>query len=65
MGGESDCSSPESLFHYSFWKALTLCMEAFLPLAASSFSFENLLEHSITSAAPEIIIGCNTCIFNF
>lgn len=60
-----DRFSLESLFHYSFWKSLTLFLEASLLLEASAFSFENILEHSITLAVPEIIIGYNnTCIFN-
>lgn len=40
-------------------------MEISLPPAAPFFSFENILEHSITLTAPEIIPGYNMCIFNF
>ena len=61
---EFDCSFLE-LYHYSLWNVLTLFMEISLPPAAPFFSFENILEHSITLTAPEIIPGYNMCIFNF
>lgn len=56
ISAKFDCFSLESVFPYSFWNQLTSFMEASL-LPAPSLSLENILEHSITVAVPEIIIG--------